>query len=121
MANNAPGNINVTQRAYEILEKTELVEIYRTKQKIYQTAIAVAISKNLPKFEGNEKLEHNIADTAALFNNSEFKLEYLLKLFGYTDENYVLEGMKLAEAGLRYLDEKIALGSDLFKILTEES
>jgi DNA-binding transcriptional regulator YhcF (GntR family) len=121
MANNAPGNINVTQRAYEILERSELVELYRTKQKIYQTAIAVAIAKNLPKFDGNEKLEHNIADTAALFNNNDFKLENLLKLFGYSDENYVVEGMKLAESGLRYLDDKISLGSDLFKILIEES
>jgi hypothetical protein len=121
MASNAPANINVTQRAYEILERQELVEIYKTKQKIYQTAIAVALARNLPMFEGVEKLEHNLSDTSALFNNSEFKMESLLKLFGYTDDNYVVNGMKLAEAGLRFLDEKLTLGADLLKILIEEA
>lgn len=120
MENKAPANINVTQRAYEILERQELVDIYRTKQKIYHTAVAVALAKNIPGLKHSEKTPHNLADTAAIFNNPDFRLDSLLKLFGYNDNDYVIEGMALAEAGLRYLDEYLSLQKDIFKLLIDQ-
>ena len=79
-------------------------------------AVVVALANKI-EVDRNIKFEINKWDTAAVFFDREKNLESILLLNGYDRKDLVTEGKFLAEAGLKFLEEKRNSNIDLLPIL----
>lgn len=116
MENTSPKNIHVSDRAKEVIEALCKLGYFAYGQDVYQTAISLAISLNL-EIDPSIKMDNNIADTAAIFRSEGKDMESLMLLMGYDPGEIVTQGKLLAEAGLKYLDEKRLANADLLSII----
>ena len=62
-------------------------------------------------------MTNNKWDTAAVFQSEGKNVELLMLLMGYAPEEIVSQGRLLAEAGLKYLDEKRLANVDILSII----
>jgi hypothetical protein len=109
-------NITISERANEICELLKEDGYFHTAQQAYRAAIFLAISKELP-IDASVKMTLNKWDTAAVFRSNEQNVESAMLLHGFKSDEIVSKGKLLAEAGLRFLGEKITANADILSIL----
>lgn len=116
METSEPKNITISQRGNEICEELKDAGYFNTAVEAYRAAICLAISRDLP-LEQEVKGTLNKWDTASVFRNSESNIESLMLLRGYPKDEVVLKGKLLAEAGLRFIEERRLANADVLSIL----
>ena len=110
-------NITISKRAEEICQSLMSEGFVNSAIEAYKMGVAIALDKKL-EVDREVKFDHgNKWDTAAVFYDRESNLEPLLLLHGVDKTNLVLEGKYLAEAGLRFLDEKRLRNEDILSYL----
>jgi hypothetical protein len=109
-------NIRISVNADEILERLTDLNLFEDAISAYRAAMCLAISLDLP-VDTTIQTPRNKWDTAAVFRNPTTNVEDVLLLMGVPRAEIVARGRFLAEAGLRYLQEKISANSDLLSIL----
>ena len=109
-------NTEISDTANIVCEKLKSLNYFIDKKDVYRTAICVAISNNLP-LDNEVIFSNNIADTNAVFFENDASVADLMVLFGYESDEIFYYGRLLAEAGLRFLDQKLKSHSDILDIL----
>jgi hypothetical protein len=113
MESSAPKNITISKRADEICQSLRDVGLVDDAKSAYKIAVAVALHHGL-KVDRNVQFDHgNKWDTSAVFFDRDSNLEPLLLLHNISPEELVTEGKYLAEAGLRFIEEKRLSNMDL--------
>ena len=116
METSAPKNITVSDRANEVCDVLRKLGYFSDGIEAYRTALCLAISLNL-EVDTTLKMPNNKWDTAAVFRSEGKNIESLMLLLGYKSEEIVTQGKLLAEAGLKYLDEKRLANLDILSII----
>jgi hypothetical protein len=111
-----PKNITISKRADEICQILKDQGYFATYIDAYKVAVVVALANKI-EVDRNIKFEINKWDTAAVFFDREKNLESILLLNGYDKKDLVTEGKFLAEAGLKFLEEKRNSNIDLLPFL----
>ena len=116
MAVSRPKNIVISDRANEVCDLLKKLGYFTDSIEAYRTAICLAIALNL-EIDPSIKMDNNKWDTAAVFQSEGKNVEDLMLLMGYLPEEIVSKGRLLAEAGLKYLDEKRLANVDILSII----
>jgi hypothetical protein len=113
-------NLEISDLAYDVCAKLtdKLTDLgyFINKKDVYRAAICIAINNNL-EFDTNVIFSNNIADTNAVFFENNANISELMLLFGYKQDEIFYYGRMLAEAGLKFLNQKILNHSDILDIL----
>jgi hypothetical protein len=109
----APKNITISKRADEICQTLKDEGLVDDAKSAYKLAIAVALNRSLKVDKTIQFDFGNKWDTPAVFFDRDSNLEPLLLLHKIKPEDLVIEGKYLAEAGLRYIEEKRLANVDL--------
>jgi hypothetical protein len=109
----APKNITISKRADEICQTLKDEGLVDDAKSAYKLAIAVALNRSLKVDKTIQFDFGNKWDTPAVFFDRDSNLEPLLLLHKIKPEELVIEGKYLAEAGLRYIEEKRLANMDL--------
>ena len=116
MEQSSPKNITISKRADEICQILKDDGYFATYIDAYKVAVVVALAQKL-EVDRNIKFELNKWDTASVFFDREKNLEAIMLLNGCDRKEIVTEGKYLAEAGLRFLEEKRISNVDLLPII----
>lgn len=116
MESGSPKNITISDRGNEVCDVLRKEGYFADAIEAYRTAICLAISLNL-EVDQSIKMNNNKWDTAAVFRSEGKNIESLMLLVGYKQEEIVKQGKLLAEAGLKYLDERRLANADLLSII----
>ena len=116
MEHGSPKNITISDRANEVCDVLRKLGYFSDSIEVYRSALCLAISLNL-EVDPTVRMTNNKWDTAAVFRSEGKNLETMMLLLGYTAEEIVPKGKLLAEAGLKYLDEKRLANIDLLEVL----
>jgi len=111
-----PKNITISDRANEVCDLLIKLGYFVDAIEAYRTAICLAISLNL-EVDPSIKMNNNKWDTPAVFQSEGKNVEDLMLLMGYQSDEIVTKGKLLAEAGLKYLDEKRLANVDILSII----
>ncbi len=109
----APKNIKVSIEANEIMADLENEGYFENSIAAYRMAIAVAIVEKL-SVEPEIKTTENKWDTASVFNDKSTNIENMITLLKPEVDQPVLQGIQLAEHGLRWLEGKRKRNEDLW-------
>ena len=120
MAVSRPKNIEISDRANEVCDLLKKLGYFADAIEAYRTAICLAISLKL-EVDPSIKMDNNKWDTAAVFQTEGKNVESLMLLMGYAPEEIVSKGRLLAEAGLKYLDEKRLANVDILSIIASSN
>jgi hypothetical protein len=113
MESTAPKNITISKRADEICQSLKEAGLVDDAKSAYKLAIAVALNHSL-KVDRTVQFDFgNKWDTSAVFFDRDSNLEPFLLLHKISPDELVTEGKYLAEAGLRYIEEKRIGNMDL--------
>ena len=112
----APKNITISDRANEVCEVFRKQGFFSSDIEVYRAALVLAISLNL-ELDPSVRTTNNKWDTAAVFRSDDRNIESLMLLLGYPEDQIVTTGKLLAEAGLKYLDEKRLANIDVLSTL----
>ena len=113
MESTAPKNITISKRADEICQTLKDEGLVDDAKSAYKLAISVALNRSLKVDKTIQFDFGNKWDTPAVFFDRDSNLEPLLLLHKIKPEDLVIEGKYLAEAGLRYIEEKRLANVDL--------
>jgi hypothetical protein len=114
-------NITISKRAEEICQSLMSEGFVNSAIEAYKMAVVIALDKKLV-VDRDVKFDHgNKWDTASVFFDRDSNLEPILLLHGIDQTNLVVEGKYLAEAGLRYLEEKRLSNEDVLSYLIGSS
>jgi hypothetical protein len=103
-------NVSISEEAFHITDELASLGYFEKPIEAYRVAVSVALANNL-QVDRTTKINFSERwQTASFFKNGE--MESLLKLFNISG-NPQIEGQYLAEAGLKFLKEKIDKGLDL--------
>jgi hypothetical protein len=116
MESGIPKNITISDRANEICDILRKGGFFEDAIEAYRTAICIAIQLNL-EIDSTVRMNNNKWDTAAVFRSEKKHLESMMLLLGFKPDEIVVKGKLLAEAGLKYLDEKRLANADLLSII----
>jgi hypothetical protein len=116
MEQGSPKNITISDRANEVCDALRKLGYFSDSIEVYRAALCLAISLNL-EVDSTVRMNNNKWDTAAVFRTEGKNLETMMLLLGFTPEEVVPKGKLLAEAGLKYLDEKRLANVDLLEVL----
>jgi hypothetical protein len=116
MESGSPKNITISDRANEICDILRKEGFFDDSIEAYRTAICIAIQLDL-ELDSTVRMNNNKWDTAAVFRTEGKNLESMMMLLGYSPDEIVIKGKLLAEAGLKYLDEKRIANADLLSII----
>lgn len=111
-----PKNITISQRGNEICEGLKEAGYFSSAVEAYRAAVCLAIARNLD-IDEDAKGTLNKWDTASVFRNGDSNIESLMLLHGYASDEVVTKGKLLAEAGLRFIDEKRLANVDVLSVL----
>ena len=116
----SPKNIRISTQANEICEALAAQGLFSSALEAYRAAVSVALAMGLEPLT-DIRLDINKWDTGSVFRDPDSSVEALLTLMGISGDSIVAQGMQLAEAGLRYLNEKRISNVDLVPILVGQS
>jgi hypothetical protein len=116
MSVNETVQITISDRGDEICETLRGLNFFDDKKDAYVYAICLAMALDLP-LDPTISTPHNRWHAASVFHSSGKDLASVMTLMGYGDEEIVGKGKLLAEAGLRYIDEKRLSQADLVDVL----
>lgn len=116
MESGSPKNITISDRANEICDILRKEGFFEDAIEAYRTAICIAIELDL-EVDSSIRMNNNKWDTAAVFRSEGKNLEAMMLLLGFKPDEIVVKGKLLAEAGLKYLDEKRLANADLLSII----
>jgi hypothetical protein len=108
--------ITISDRGDEICQTLKDLKFFDDKKDAYVAAICLALALDLP-LDSSITTPHNRWHAASVFNSSGKDLSAIMLLMGYSSDEIVSKGKMLAEAGLRYIDEKRLAQSDLIDVL----
>lgn len=108
-------NIRISVEADETLDKILENKFFDDAISAFRAAMCIAISLDLPP-DTLTPTPRNKWDTAAVFRSPAANVEDLLLLMGVPRGEVVTRGRQLAEAGLRYINEKMTANVDLWSI-----
>jgi hypothetical protein len=116
MSENENVQITISDRADEICETMVNLKFFEDKKDVYVAAICLAIALDL-ELDPTIKMPLNRWHTASVFHGVGRSLSSLMILLGFREDEIVSKGKLLAEAGLRYIEEKRLSQSDLVDVL----
>jgi hypothetical protein len=116
MSENENVQITISERADEICETLVSLKYFDDKKDAYISAACLAMALDLD-LDPTTKTPLNKWHAAAVFNSPGTNLSSIMMLMGYKQDEIVSKGKLLAEAGLRYIDEKRLAQSDLIDVL----
>jgi len=116
MSVNETVQITISDRGDEICETLRSLNFFDDKKDAYVYAICLAMALDLP-LDPTISTPHNRWHAASVFHSSGKDLASVMTLMGYKEDEIVSKGKMLAEAGLRYIDEKRLSQSDLVDVL----
>ena len=116
MSENETVQITISDRGDEICETLRNLNFFDDKKDAYVYAICLAIALDLP-LDPTISTPHNRWHAASVFHSSGKDLSSVMTLMGYKEDEIVGKGKMLAEAGLRYIEEKRLSQSDLVDVL----
>ena len=116
MSENETVQITISDRGDEICETLRNLNFFDDKKDAYVYAICLAIALDLP-LDPTISTPHNRWHAASVFHSSGKDLASVMTLMGYKEDEIVGKGKMLAEAGLRYIEEKRLSQSDLVDVL----
>ena len=116
METGSPKNITISDRGNEVCDVLRKEGYFADAIEVYRTAICLAISLKL-EVDQSIKMNNNKWDTAAVFKSEGKNIESLMLLLGYKQEDIVKQGKLLAEAGLKFLDERRIANADLLSYI----
>ena len=115
----SPRNITISVLGNEVCDDLRTLGLFRTAIDVYRTALCLALARKLPVDE-SVKFAVNKWDTAAVFRDPDSNLEALLMLHGYGKDEVVTKGKYLAEAGLKFLNDKRLANVDLLSVILDQ-
>jgi hypothetical protein len=107
---NISANVTISEEAFMITDELVNLGYFEKPIEAYRMAVSVALANNLTV---DKTLKINFSSrwqSASFLKNGD--MESLLKLFNIKG-NPLIEAEYLAEAGLRFLNEKVKSGLDL--------
>lgn len=112
----SPKNITISILGNEVCEDLRARGLFGTAIEAYRGAMCLALARKLP-IDESVKFTMNKWDTAAVFRDPESNLEAILLLHEYAPDEVVTKGKYLAEAGLKFLNDKRLANVDLLGVL----
>jgi hypothetical protein len=116
MSENENVQITISDRGDEICETLKNLNYFDDKKDAYVAAICLAMALDLP-LDSTITTPHNRWHAASVFHSSGKELASVMALMGYAEDEIVTKGKMLAEAGLRYIDEKRLSQADMVDVL----
>ena len=116
MSENENVQITISDRGDEICQTLKDLRFFDDKKDAYIAAICLALALDLP-LDSSITTPHNRWHAASVFNSAGKDLSALMLLMGYSSDEIVSKGKMLAEAGLRYIEEKRLSQADLIEVL----
>jgi len=116
MSENENVQITISDRGDEICETLKNLNYFDDKKDAYVAAICLAMALDLP-LDPTITTPHNRWHAASVFHSSGKELASVMALMGYAEDEIVTKGKMLAEAGLRYIDEKRLSQADMVDVL----
>lgn len=116
MKNSDNVQITISDRADEICETMVSLRYFDDKKDVYISGVCLALALNL-ELDPTVITPNNRWHTSSVFYESGSDLSSLMILMGYKEDEIVTKGKLLAEAGLRYIDEKRLAQADLVEVL----
>ena len=116
MSENAPAQITISTRGNEICETLKKLNYFDDKKDVYVAAICLAMALDLP-LDPSITTPDNGWHAASVFHSTGRDLSAVMRLMGYEEEGIMVKGKMLAEAGLRYIEEKRISQADLIDVL----
>ena len=116
METGSPKNITISDRGNEVCDVLRKEGYFSDAIEVYRSAICLALNLNL-EVDPNIKMNNNKWDTASVFKSEGRNIESMMLLLGYKQDEIVKQGKLLAEAGLKYLDERRLANADILSII----
>lgn len=116
MSENELVQIAISDRGDEICDDLKQQNFFTEKKDAYIYAICLAIALDLP-LDSKVTTPNNRWHAASVFHSSGRDLASVMTLMGYDEDEIVSKGKMLAEAGLRYIEEKRLSQADLVDVL----
>jgi hypothetical protein len=113
---NELAQITISDRGDEICELLKELKYFGDKKDAYIYAICLAMALDLP-LDPKITTPNNRWHATAIFHAPGRDLASVMALMGYDEEEIISKGKMLAEAGLRYIDEKRLSQADLVDVL----
>jgi hypothetical protein len=108
--------VTISDRGDEICDTLKKLNFFDDKKDAYVSAICLAIALDLP-LDPSVLTTQNRWHAASVFHSANRDLSALMDLMGYSEDEIVSKGKLLAEAGLRYIEEKRLAQIDLVDVL----
>ena len=116
MSINETVQITISDRGYEICETLKNLNFFEDRKDAYIAAICLAMALDLP-LDPTISTQLNQWHAASIFHQTGKDLASVMYLMGYQEDEIVSKGKLLAEAGLRYMEEKRLSQADLVDVI----